>query len=169
MLSAIVRGNIAKMHADDLVIHAKPMPVVGSGVDAGIHAKAGHKLLQARQRKDHIPEENAVLTGGYNLPAQCMICAVCPERRGGNAGEVALLRRAFAISLRLNLNEARYLLEHAGFTFAPADITDRIVMFCIENQIYDIYEVNAILFDRDALLLGSVRVRDGDLAEEDKR
>ena len=44
----IVRNDIANMCVDAIVNTANPKPVIGYGVDAGIHRKAGPELLAAR-------------------------------------------------------------------------------------------------------------------------
>ena len=53
---------------------------------------------------------------------------------------------ALAIALRLNLDDTRDLLSSAGLLLTNSSKSDLIVTFCIENGIYDIYEVNALLF-----------------------
>ena len=53
---------------------------------------------------------------------------------------------ALAIALRLNLDDTRDLLASAGLVLTNNSKSDLIVIFCIENGIYDIYEVNALLF-----------------------
>lgn len=54
---------------------------------------------------------------------------------------------ALAIALELNLDETIDLLSRAGYALSPASLFDLIVVYCIEHKIYDIYEVNLILFD----------------------
>lgn len=41
----IVRNDIVNMQVDAVVNTANPNPVIGSGVDRGIHKKAGHELF----------------------------------------------------------------------------------------------------------------------------
>ena len=53
---------------------------------------------------------------------------------------------AFALALRLNLDDTRDLLSSAGLLLTNNSKTDLIVQFCIEHQIYDIFEVNALLW-----------------------
>ncbi len=54
---------------------------------------------------------------------------------------------ALAIALELNLDQTVDLLGSAGYALSPASKSDIIVRYCIECRIYDIYEVNALLFD----------------------
>ena len=61
---------------------------------------------------------------------------------------------ALAVALELNLDQASDLLARAGFAFSPSSRMDLIVKYCIEHHIYDIIEVNTILFDYDLPLLG---------------
>lgn len=53
---------------------------------------------------------------------------------------------ALAIALKLNLDDTRDLLASAGLTLTNNSKSDVIVSFCLENNIYDIFEVNALLF-----------------------
>ncbi len=61
---------------------------------------------------------------------------------------------ALAMALRLNMDETTDLLRLAGIALSPASLMDVIVGYCIENRIYDLFEVNALLFDYDQPLLG---------------
>lgn len=58
------------------------------------------------------------------------------------------------LSLELDIDNARQLLKKAGYAFSSTSKFDIIVRFCIENQEYDIDEINGILFDYDQSLLG---------------
>ena len=72
----IVRNDIVNMQVDAVVNTANPNPVIGSGVDSGIHKKAGHELLMARQKIGCIDFGNAVITPGFNLDAKYVIHTV---------------------------------------------------------------------------------------------
>ena len=52
-----------------------------------------------------------------------------------------------ALGLHLNNHECKYLLKKAGFTLSSANKFALIIRYCIENKIYDIYEVNKLLID----------------------
>ena len=62
---------------------------------------------------------------------------------------------AFAIGLRLSIDEAQDLLTRAGYAFSPCHKRDLIVMWFLEKRQYDINQVNAALFDFDQELLGA--------------
>ena len=61
---------------------------------------------------------------------------------------------SLAIALELNLDEATDLLGRAGLALSPSNLTDMIIKYCITHQIYDIYDVNALLYEYDQQLLG---------------
>ena len=62
---------------------------------------------------------------------------------------------AFAIALELSLPETRQLLRKAGFAISHSSRFDIIVEYCITHRIYNIYEINEVLFEYDLPLLGS--------------
>jgi len=62
---------------------------------------------------------------------------------------------AFAIALRLNLDETQDLLGKAGYALSPSLPSDLIVKFFIKEGNYDIHEINQYLFDYDQALLGA--------------
>lgn len=61
---------------------------------------------------------------------------------------------ALAISLGLNLKETQDLLERAGLALSPSSKADLIVKYCIMHRIYNIFEVNALLFKYGQQTLG---------------
>ncbi|HHX59992.1 MAG TPA: macro domain-containing protein [Epulopiscium sp.] len=61
---------------------------------------------------------------------------------------------AFAIALKLNLDEANDLLARAGYVLSPSSEFDLIIRFFIEEKNYDMYEINQTLFRFDHKPLG---------------
>ena len=54
---------------------------------------------------------------------------------------------AFALSLRLTLDETKDLLASAGFALSPSSRFDLIMQYVIEHEIYDMYKIDCILYD----------------------
>ncbi len=63
---------------------------------------------------------------------------------------------ALCIALKLNLSEAKSLLNCAGYSLSHSFKLDLIVEYFIVNRKYDIFEVNEVLFDNGLPLLGSI-------------
>ena len=61
---------------------------------------------------------------------------------------------AFVFALELNLDETVDLISRAGMALSPGSKFDLILSYCIENGIYDLFEVNSLLFEYGQPLLG---------------
>ncbi|HIT61792.1 MAG TPA: macro domain-containing protein [Candidatus Fimousia stercorigallinarum] len=61
---------------------------------------------------------------------------------------------AFAIALELSLDEAKDLMKAAGFSFSDSTKFDVIIQFFLENRIYDVFEINEVLFSYEQPLIG---------------
>lgn len=61
---------------------------------------------------------------------------------------------ALVFALELNLDETVDLISRAGMALSPGSKFDVILSFCIENGIYDLFEVNSLLFEYEQPMLG---------------
>nr|MCR5297119.1 RNase III inhibitor [Clostridiales bacterium] len=62
---------------------------------------------------------------------------------------------AFAVALRLDLDETDELLRRAGFARTRSSRMDLVMEYFISHRIYNIYDINEVLFQYDLPLLGS--------------
>ncbi len=56
---------------------------------------------------------------------------------------------SFAVALGLSLKETQDLLESVGFVLSHSSLFDVIIMYCLSNGIYDVCEIDSILFSYD--------------------
>jgi hypothetical protein len=60
---------------------------------------------------------------------------------------------AFCLSLQLDQEEAEELLEVAGYRFSNSSIADLVILFCLDHDLYDLHDVNALLLSADQKVL----------------
>lgn len=63
---------------------------------------------------------------------------------------------AFGFAMELNLDEVKDLLLKAGYALSRSSIFELIVTYCIEEKIYDLNEINRILFAFDQRTIGCI-------------
>ena len=162
----IVRNDIANMHADAIVNTANPLPVVGPGTDAAIHAKAGEELLAAREKIGPIAVGEAAITEAYGLAAKYVIHTVGPLWKDGTQGEEKLLRQSYDSALDLALkngcSSVAFPLISAGNYGFPKELALQIAVqafsaFLVEQEM----QIYLVVWDSTALhlsekLLGGV-------------
>ena len=154
----IIRGDITEIGADAIVNTANPNPVIGSGVDAGIHKKAGPKLLEARKKIGPIAAGQAAVTPAFNLDAKFVIHAVGPVWEDGAHGEEALLRQcydnALALAAKKRCKSVAFPLLSAGNYGFPKAVALQIAVnafsaFLMDHEMWIIL----VVFDRAAFAL----------------
>ena len=73
-----------------------------------------------------------------------------PDYRPGKQTVLAL-----AIAIELDLDETKQLLERAGFALSRSQKSDVIIEYFIKHKMYDIHEINDVLFEYDLQTLGA--------------
>ena len=151
----IIRGDITELNVDAIVNAANPEPVVGYGVDAGIHRKAGPRLLEARRKLGPIPVGQAAVTRGFDLSAKYVIHAVGPVWADGGRGEEVLLRRtydsALALAAKKRCRSVAFPLLSSGNYGFPKGVALQIAVSAFSAFLAD-HEMRIVLavFDKAA-------------------
>ena len=154
----IVRNDITNMQTDAIVNTANPNPTIGTGVDSGIHKKAGHKLLEARKQIGCIDFGDAAITPGFDLDAKYVIHTVGPIWQDGNHREEQILASCYRKSLELAKNHecesiAFPLIATGNYGF-PKPLALQIAVreisaFLLENEM----QIYLVVFGREAFAL----------------
>lgn len=155
----IVRNDITTMSVDAIVNAANKKLQRGGGVCGAIFHAAGAKELQ--KECDTIGKcqvGDAVITKGYNLPANYVIHAVGPIWRGGSQGEATLLHNAYGNSLKLALqhkcHSIAFPLISSGIYGYPKDQALHIAVSAISEFLlnHDMI-VYLVIFDKKDYVL----------------
>ncbi len=56
---------------------------------------------------------------------------------------------SFAVALELSLDETQNLLSSVGFILSDSSLFDVIIKYCLENKIYNVFEIDSALFKYD--------------------
>lgn len=154
----IVRNDIVNMQVDVLVNTANPNPVIGSGVDSGIHKKAGHELLVARQKIGCINFGDAVITPAFDLDAKYVIHTVGPIWKDGNRGETQILsscyRKSLVLAKEYGCESIAFPLIATGNYGFPKPLALQIAVreistFLLENEM----QIYLVVFGKEAFAL----------------
>lgn len=154
----IVRNDIVNMQVDAVVNTANPNPVIGSGVDSGIHKKAGHELLVARQKIGCIDFGDAAITPGFDLDARYVIHTVGPVWKDGSHREEQILSSCYRNSLTLakehECESIAFPLISTGNYGFPKPLALQIAVreistFLLENEM----QVYLVVFGKEAFAL----------------
>jgi len=154
----IVRNDIVNMQVDAIVNTANPRPIIGYGCDAGIHKKAGHKLLEARKKIGSIDVGRVALTPAFDLDADFVLHAVGPVWLDGKHGEEKLLRQcydnALALAAQQGCESIAFPLLSAGNHAFPKALALQIAIaafstFLMEHEM----QIYLVVFGNDSYAL----------------
>ena len=154
----IVRNDIVNMQVDAVVNTANPNPIIGSGVDSGIHKKAGHKLLMARQEVGCINFGDAAITPAFGLDAKYVIHTVGPIWENGKRGEEQILsscyRKSLALAKEYECESIAFPLIATGNYCFPKPLALKIAVreistFLLENEM----QIYLVVFGKEEFRL----------------
>ena len=158
----IIRNDLTRM-ACDAVVNPTDEALSGSGgVDAQLHRAAGEKLDLACARIGYCAPGEAVLTKGYDLPADYIIHTVGPRWVDGEHGEretlAACYRSALSIASKKRLTSIAFPIISAGtFGFPKAEALEIAVReirdFLAEHEM----EITLVVFNRECYEISAER------------
>ncbi len=148
----IIRGDITEMKTDAIVNAANSQLMRGGGVCGAIFAAASAPELQEEcMRLAPCPTGQAVITGGYHLPAKHIVHTVGPVWHGGGRGEAQLLHDAYANALKVaeaaGCRSISFPLISSGIYGYPASEAKEVAETAIRDFLQDHdMEVYLVLF-----------------------
>lgn len=154
----IVRNDITNMCVDAIVNTANPYPVIGSGVDSGIHKKAGKQLLEARMEIGELAYGEVAITPAFALDAKYVIHAVTPAWQNDSANERKLLescyQNALLLALEHDCTSIAFPLLSTGNHGFPKDLALQIAVavfsaFLMKHEM----QIYLVVFDYTSVVL----------------
>jgi O-acetyl-ADP-ribose deacetylase (regulator of RNase III) len=134
----IIHGDITSMSTDAVVNAANTMLQMGGGVCGAIFRAAGAVDLQrACNEIGRCETGQAVMTRGFQLPAQYIIHTVGPIWRGGTYGEadrlVACYRNSLELAKKHHLSSVAFPLISSGIYGYPREDALQIAIESIQD------------------------------------
>lgn len=163
---AVVRGDITAQETDAVVNAANKALAPGGGVAGAIHRAAGEQLWEECAKIGGIDTGEAVITGGYQLPADYVVHTVGPVY-GQDEPAAELLARSYRESLRLADSKglasvAFPALSTGAFGYPMAEAAEVAFATLLEelDQAHHVREVRLVLRgERDQALHADVLER----------
>ncbi len=149
-LIEIIQADITTLAVDAIVNAANNTLLGGGGVDGAIHRVAGPGLLQECAGLQGCETGDAKITGGYNLPARCVIHTVGPVWKDGTQGEPELLaaayRRCFEVAHQRGLKSIAFPAISSGVYGYPMRASVVIALAAAHHAIGLYPELERIIF-----------------------
>ncbi len=149
-----VRGDITGEHVDAIVNAANSSLARGAGVCGAIFAGAGPELDRACAALGGCAPGDAVVTGGFALPARWIVHTVGPVWRGGDRGEPDLLRscyrRSLEVAREVGATSIAFPAISTGIFGYPPDQAAEIAVEAVRAHGRDLL-VRLVAFDAETL------------------
>ena len=160
MALSLIRCDITTLQVDAIVNAANSALAPGGGVCGAIFKAAGYQELDAACKAiGGCSTGQAVITGGFALPAKYVIHTVGPIWHGGDRNEPQLLRDCYLNSLQLaaahDCQSIAFPLISSGIYGYPKREAFQISIAAIEEFLKDEeMEIILALFDAETVKLG---------------
>ena len=160
MSLTLIQGDITKIKVDAIVNAANSRLAPGGGVCGAIFSAAGYGPLERACRAIGSCKTGcAVITPGFNLPAEYVIHAVGPVWQGGGHNEAQLLAdcytNALSIALENGCKSIAFPLISSGIYGYPKVEAMELALSVIQSFLKSSeLEVYLVLFDRATAELG---------------
>jgi O-acetyl-ADP-ribose deacetylase (regulator of RNase III) len=145
-----VKGDITRMKVDAIVNAANRSLAGGGGVDGAIHRAAGPRLHAECKKLGGCETGDAIVTPGFNLPAEYVIHTVGPVWHGGDRGEEELLascyRRSLEVALENGVLSIAFPCISTGVYGFPNDKASRIAIDAAGSFIEEKDHINKVFF-----------------------
>ncbi len=146
----LLQGDITSLELDAIVNAANHSLLGGGGVDGAIHRAAGPELLSECRTLGGAQTGEAKITGGYCLPAKCVIHTVGPVWHGGSRGEDFQLASCYLNSLQLlvesGLSTIAFPAISTGAYGFPIDRATEIAIGSVQSVLDETDAIEKVVF-----------------------
>ena len=132
----IIKGDITKMKANEIVNAANNSLLGGGGVDGAIHRAAGPRLPEECMTLHGCPTGEARITHGYNLPAKYVIHTVGPVYAGKTSDAHMLAScyyNSLALAKKVGLHSVIFSAISTGVYGYPAESAAKVAVDTIQK------------------------------------
>ena len=135
----VLEGDVTAQAVDAIVNPSNRGLFGTAGVDGAVHAKGGPELTAACRAIGGIDIGEAVVTGGYRLPASNVIHTTTLPWRGGGSGELEALRTAYtnvmALARRLQLRSIAFPAIGTGTYAYPREAATDVAVEAVVSSL----------------------------------
>jgi len=147
----VCQKDITGLTVDAIVNAANSSLLGGGGVDGAIHRAAGPKLLEECRTLGGCPPGEALITGGYNLPARYVIHTVGPIFHMMDPGQAErLLIRCYENSLKLAVDKKLFSIAFPAISCGaygyPIEKACRVAVDAVIRHLQTNIEIQKVIF-----------------------